>query len=365
MEDNLEVIRRKKVSPRSQRLLLRNNEKTHQDMGEIAIIFNPSSGKGKAARKKPILEAYLKANRIRYKMFVTQSEEHLVRTAAQVARDYQVIVGAGGDTTITLIASQIIRLHRGNTLGVIGLGSINDLAREIGVLRLDQACAAIKAGHIIDLDVGVINSRLHDESTFFLVQASLGLGVTINRYVVDWMKKHSLLNRFSSMTQPFVAISGFYHSYRNNIVPVRFDLKQANATNPIYSPFVIFYNTSVCAREFRLSPHASPVDGKLDCCVIHAPTLPHFIQGLIQFKRQKNQQSENVSVFRDDKFTIHSPHPLEIQIDGEIHQTDGRIEVSTRPRAIKLLVNPRFTRRFNLQPRSGNIVQESLPLLVD
>lgn len=307
---------------------------------EIAVIFNPSAGRGKAERKKNKVEANLKAQNIPYKLFVTRSEAHLVELAGRVVHEYPVIAGAGGDTTLALIAQQILRFGKGNILAAIGLGSVNDLAREIGVLKIEQACRAIKKARSVALDVGVLKTANQKEPFFFLGQASLGLGVAVNRYVELWMERHSFISRFFFVAQKLAAFSGFYNSFKQKIVPLNLDLKQQRSTTSVFTPFVIFANTSICAREFRLSPNASPVDGKLDCCIINASTFPNFINTIIHVKRQTHLEKKKIEVLQDDRFKIYCPHPIEIQADGEIFQSNGEIEISTLPRALKVIVNP-------------------------
>ncbi|MCK5058282.1 MAG: hypothetical protein KAT34_16635 [Candidatus Aminicenantes bacterium] len=307
---------------------------------EIALIFNPSAGRGKANRKRKKMEACLKAQHIPYKIFVTRSEAHLVQIATHAVHKYPVIVGAGGDTTLTIIAQQILRCKKGNTLGVISLGSVNDLAREIGVHKIEHACRAIKRGRSVALDVGVLKTGVHEDPFFFLGQASLGLGVEVNRYVDIWMGKHTLLARFYFMAQGLAAVGGFYDSYKRKTVPLNVDLKQAEGTTSLFSPFIIFTNTSINARAFRLSPLASPVDGLLDCCILNASTFPNFVNALIHIKRQTHVETNKMEIIRDKYFKIYAPHPIEIQADGEIFQTNGEIEISTLPRALKVIVNP-------------------------
>lgn len=309
---------------------------------EIALIFNPSAGRGKANRKRKKVEACLKAQNIPYKLFVTKSEAHLVNIATQVVHKHPVIVGAGGDTTVTIIAQQVFRYKKGNVLGVIGLGSVNDLAREFGVLKIEHACRAIKRGYTMSLDVGVLKTGNHRPPFIFLGQASLGLGVEVNRYVENWMEKHSIMSRFYSMAQAIAAMGGFYYSYKHKTVPLTLSLQQKGGTTSISTPFVIFTNTSINAREFRLSPNASPVDGKLDCCILNAATFSHFINALIHVKRQTHLENKKIEVIQDAHFKVYAPHPIEIQADGEIFQTDGEIDISTLPRAIELIVSPDF-----------------------
>jgi YegS/Rv2252/BmrU family lipid kinase len=307
---------------------------------KVAVILNPSAGRGKALRKQHKVEACLAAKGINYDLFETRNEAHLVETTVKVIPDYKVIVGGGGDTTINLIAHEILRWNKGNILGVLSLGSTNDLARELGVRKLEHACNAILAGTTRTMDVGRIHSGKRDEAYTFLAQASLGLGVAVNRYVADWMGKHTLASRFHSPAQMTAGISGVYNSFKTRIIPMTLELETSNNTRTIDAPLLTFNNTSYFAARFKPSPWASPVDGKLDCCIFNSTTFAHFLRTALQVNSQKHLIDNKVEVVQDRHFKIHASEPFEFQVDGEVIQSDGDIEVSVIHKALEVLINP-------------------------
>ncbi len=309
---------------------------------EIALIFNPAAGGGTAYKKKERVEAYLESLDLYYDLYETTSEAHLVQVADEVVQHYPIIIGAGGDTTLSIIAQKIIRSGKGNTLGVISLGSVNDLGREIGVYKLEAACRAIKEGRTMALDVGVLKIGKQSEPYFFLGQASLGLGVAVNRYVEIWLEKHNFISRFYTLAQAIAAISGFFYSYKQKIVPLNIEVMMREARIPVFTPLIIITNTSVNARSFHISPFANPIDGKLDCCILHASTLPRFINALIQVKRQTHLKNKKMEIFQANDFKIRCLQPIDIQADGKIFRSKGDIEISTLPQAIKIIINPNF-----------------------
>jgi diacylglycerol kinase (ATP) len=284
----------------------------------------------------------LQSKGIEYHLFETESEAHLVETVKEVIPHYPVIIGGGGDTTINLIAHEILRFGQGNILGVLSLGSTNDLAREIGVRRLNRACEAILTGSTRTLDVGRIVSRKRDEPYTFLAQASLGLGVAVNRYVEDWMAKHRLASRFHSPAQMTAGISAVYNSFKSRIIPMSLELHTSNGTRFIDSPLLTFNNTSYFAARFKPSPWASPVDGKLDCCIFNSTTFAHFLRTAMQVNSQKHLIDNKVEVFQDSQFKINASEPFDFQVDGEVIESDGYIEISVKHRALEVLVNPNF-----------------------
>ena len=74
----------------------------------------------------------------------------------------------GGDGTVSSVVDALA--GTGVTLGLLPLGTANDLARTLEVpLDLAAACATVANGKVVDIDVGRIGG------TAFLNVASLGL----------------------------------------------------------------------------------------------------------------------------------------------------------------------------------------------
>ena len=70
-------------------------------------------------------------------------------------RGYVALVAAGGDGTVGAAASQIA--GSGLPLGILPLGTSNDVARGLGIpLDLSTACAVIANGATADMDVGLV-----------------------------------------------------------------------------------------------------------------------------------------------------------------------------------------------------------------
>ncbi|MCX6581666.1 MAG: diacylglycerol kinase family lipid kinase [Candidatus Aminicenantes bacterium] len=303
---------------------------------KIALIYNPSAGGGKAQRRQGRVEACLEAKGIRYDLFVTESEAHLVETAEIVAQRYPVILGAGGDTTLNIIATQILRNGKKNVLGIISLGSVNDLAREIGVHRLEKAANAIKHHITREFDVGVVRDPKQSQPYYFLVSASLGLGVEVNRYVDIWMRKHPFFATFRSTTQGTAAMSAIHQAFKNKQVPLELTLECNGDRYTIVTSLLIFGNISSYGGTFRLSPTASPVSGKLDCCIFDFNSLAGVARVSLDIKRQKHLEKNTVKVLQGESFKIHARKPLDFQLDGEIIRLDGEVEIAILPKALTM-----------------------------
>jgi diacylglycerol kinase family enzyme len=302
----------------------------------IAVVYNPAAGGGKAKRRKWLIETALKAYEIPYDLFVTESESHLVETADSVIERYPVIIGAGGDTTVNLIATRILDRGTKNALGVFGMGSVNDLARELGLFRLKDSLEALKNGMVCDMDVGVLRSDSRPEPFYFLVSASLGLGVAINRYVEDWMRKHRLLSSFRASSGIPAAMSAIQQAFKNKDVPLRVTVEAGGRAEDIVSSLLVFGNISSLAGLFRPSPTASPVSGSLDCCVFEVTSLANALQVAFDIKRKKHLEKKQVRIIRDTVFRVSSESPLEFQVDGAIFDMGREVEISLLPKALRM-----------------------------
>ncbi|MBR8829265.1 MAG: lipid kinase [Gomphosphaeria aponina SAG 52.96 = DSM 107014] len=104
----------------------------------------------------------------------------------QLVRKHQekvdlVIVG-GGDGTLNAAVDSLVAAKL--PLGILPLGTANDLARTLGIpLAMKAACQAIAAGELKYIDLGWVNGKL-----FFNV-ASLGLSVKITESLSQGAKR--------------------------------------------------------------------------------------------------------------------------------------------------------------------------------
>ncbi len=102
----------------------------------------------------------------------TESRNELTPLIGEHGGAVDCIVAAGGDGTMNGVADGVIQT--GLPLGVLPMGTANDLARTLGIpTDLDAAAAVIAAGRMQRIDVGEVN-----EHAFFNV-ASIGLSAEL------------------------------------------------------------------------------------------------------------------------------------------------------------------------------------------
>ena len=108
---------------------------------KVALVVNPTSGRGLGARVAPVVRAELEAGGLTVDEYTTTCAEDVGRISAEViASGADAVTLVGGDGTIHLGAQVLAK--SGMPFGVIPAGTGNDFARGIGVPLKDPKAAA-------------------------------------------------------------------------------------------------------------------------------------------------------------------------------------------------------------------------------
>lgn len=145
----------------------------------IAVLANPSAGKGRARAVAAIASARLReagASVLEYAGGTAQQTYDLVLQAVAAGPDALVVVG--GDGTLAGILDVVI--EHTVPVTVVPAGTGNDLARSLGVPMNDPAAAALLAlhGRPRTIDVGRVRSAAG--TRHFLTVAALGFDAKVS-----------------------------------------------------------------------------------------------------------------------------------------------------------------------------------------
>ena len=138
------------------------------------VLINPNSGRA------PEAEGAVESLRHASDGFEVEVErpdslEASRKTLERRAREFDALVVAGGDGTFHGLAKVLKRA--GKPVGILPLGTANDLARTLGIpFDLHQAAGVIAGGHRKRIDLGRAGREL-----FFNV-ATVGLGAEVPRF---------------------------------------------------------------------------------------------------------------------------------------------------------------------------------------
>ncbi|MEV5966321.1 YegS/Rv2252/BmrU family lipid kinase [Kribbella sp. NPDC051952] len=154
----------------------------------IALVVNPTSGRGLGARLAPVVRERLAAAGLTVDVHATTCADDVGRISAEVvASGADAVVLIGGDGTIHLGAQVLAK--SGMPFGVIPAGTGNDFARGIGVPLKDPNAAAdlIVAGKTRTVDLAVAK----DEFITTVVAGGFDSLVNKRANAMSWPKGNS------------------------------------------------------------------------------------------------------------------------------------------------------------------------------
>ena len=137
-------------------------------MKKLLFIYNPVAGKGKVTQElASVLDVFTKCGYL-VTAYPTQSKGDAARVARELGPDYDRVVCAGGDGTLSETVSGLVEVEHPPVLGYIPIGSTNDCARNLCLPARAAEAAAIAArdGKPRLWDVGTLN-----ETPFFYIAA--------------------------------------------------------------------------------------------------------------------------------------------------------------------------------------------------
>ena len=156
--------------------------KAARDADSVALVIN-AGARLAAAGSEPVVDKLQKAGLPISAVHLVRSGADLASTLDTVAADgHDLVVVGGGDGTVSFAAGFFA--GTGTVLGVLPLGTANDLARTLDIpANLDAACVALADGKVVDIDLGRANGQP------FLNVASVGLSVGVTESLSPRLKR--------------------------------------------------------------------------------------------------------------------------------------------------------------------------------
>jgi len=112
----------------------------------------------------------------------TANPEELPELIRRYRDQVDLVIVGGGDGTLNAAAAGLVETRL--PLGILPLGTANDLARTLGIpTAIPQACNIIARGRKLSIDLGCVNDR------YFFNVASFGLSTKITEQLTQDVKK--------------------------------------------------------------------------------------------------------------------------------------------------------------------------------
>ncbi len=282
--------------------LLIANDKSRRG-GEVAPFVAALERGGMTLRREPCHSSQALADRI-----------------LAVKDEISCVVLGGGDGTLHAAAPAL--LESGLTLGILPLGTANDLARSLGIeAEAEEAAAVILGGKTRSIDLGSVNGV-----PYFNV-ASMGLSVSITKRLSRIMKR-----RFGALAYPLaaaltVATSGRFRA------SLRVDGEET---------LVRTFQIAVGNGRFYGGGAVVEESAEIDDGLLHVYSLEPRARWRLMllaraFRAGEHRQLREVRNFSCRSLSVTTKHSRQITADGEM-VTRTPAHFSLLPGALKVFV---------------------------
>jgi diacylglycerol kinase (ATP) len=293
----------------------------------IRIIWNPNAGSKAGVPMNRTSPEQMREVMARFglgeELVESTSEAHSLREIRDALEGgYDVIVGAGGDGTVGLVARQLIGTD--TALGVLPLGSAMNIARSLEIPReLEAAAEIVATGDVRAIDVGIAIDARGDATPFFEA-GSVGISAAVfaEAQRIDRGEWNGLLGLIRAIVQ-----------YRPRRMELQLD-DQAVRTRAL---MVVVANGPYIGLGLGFAPHARLDDGRFDVRLYRHFSRGELIRHMMSIVGGRRSYHPKVATYRSARVRVESVHRLPARADAhDLGITPVTFE--TRPGALRVVV---------------------------
>ena len=291
-------------------------------MHRVALLVNPSAGRGAGRRLAPDVHERLRQAGTQCEIqFTSGPGEMRALVAAALREGADCVAVAGGDGSVNEAVNGYVGAARENqALAVIPLGTGNDFAKMLGVGNdWRHACERIASGRRRRVDAGRCNGHVFANG----IGAGFDAQVALEANGIRWLRGNgvygvalarTLLLRYSTPNARIVHDGG--------VIEGRITMLAAA-------------NGTTYGGAFRIAPGADIADGMLDLMVAEQLSRVGIIGFIPHVLRGSHVGRKGVTMVRTRRLVVETDEPLVVHADGEIiDRTAKRLEVDVLPGAL-------------------------------
>ena len=292
----------------------------------LTVIVNREGGAASAAGDglpDRIVEAFAAANVVVNVLLLTGSK--IAPAIEAAARTEDRIVIAGGDGTAATAAQALIGTN--TELALLPLGTLNHLARDLGIPADLEAAAAIAAGgRTVRIDVGEVNGHC------FVNNASIGLYPSMVKQREGLRRRNGWPKWLASAPAAWDALSRLRHH--------RLRVDMGNGNRPLVTPLLFVGNNHYSLRAGSIGERASLQGGKLSVYAVAGGRRMQLIGfALRALIGRIHPRTDFVALGKCETMVVRAhSRPIEIALDGEINELSTPLLFRTLAQALAILV---------------------------
>jgi diacylglycerol kinase (ATP) len=263
----------------------------------------------------------------------THGPGHAAKLAADAGRHgFDTVIAAGGDGTITEVVDGLATLERPPRLGLLPLGTGNDLARTLAIpFDIKEAALALLAERERRIDLVDVQGD-DGASTFAINVAAGGFSGDVDEALTAESKK-----RWGPLAYVWTAVKVFPEitPYHTRLTWDDGTVEELDALN------IVVANGRTVGGGRQVAPLANPEDGLLDVVIVHFGTTLDLAVVGARIVAGDYLADDLVTFRRAAAVRIESTPPMLWNADGEL-VTRAAMSFRVRPGALPVLVGPDY-----------------------
>ncbi|WP_084639634.1 lipid kinase [Geitlerinema sp. PCC 9228] len=263
------------------------------------LLINPNSRQGRKNRSAAV--KHLEAVGIECVQAHPQHPSEFADTICQYRDRVDAVIIGGGDGTLNAAAEGLVETQL--PLGILPLGTANDLARTLGIpTTLPLACQAIATGKRHRIDLGCVNGK------YFFNVASIGLSVRITQRLTKAAKK-----RWGVFAYAVAAIQAIWQAR-----PFSALIEHNQTFIPVKTIQIAIGNGRYYGGGMTVAHDATIDDQRLDLYSLEMKRWWQLLVLLPAFWSGRYDTRLGVRTLEGQEISIHTRSPFPINTDGEI-----------------------------------------------
>lgn len=291
---------------------------------KFAVILNAGSGVSPIATTIQQIKDAFAAFDVEPKIFLTHLGSDLTaKTLIAIQEGYDVIVAAGGDGTVSVVASNLIGMNV--TLGVLPIGTLNHFAKDLKIpLTIPEAVATLLKGPVTVIDVGTVNDKI------FINNSSIGLYQKLVRHRENLQK--SGWRKWPAFVSAFLTVMRLYP-----FLSVRLQID--GQTIVTKTPMVFVGNNEYTFEGYQFGNRLTLTDKLLGVHVANAPSRIGLLKILAHGLFGNISDSAQLNSYKTQELWIESRRKyLHVSLDGEVTVLPTPLHYQIKPAALKVIV---------------------------
>lgn len=294
----------------------------------LTVLYNPAAARGRAARRIAVVQEVFKRAGLPHRLEASAGRGDIERAARRAAAAGATrLVVAGGDGSIHEAVNGLMPDASGTALGIVPLGTGNDIAKACDLPLNAEDAAEMLADRILNdvpvrsIDVGCMNER------YFVNSAGIGFDARVS----------AIAERNRWPIGDLVYLAAVLHGLVDGVSTPSLKIESHGELREGPVTLVSISNGTWVGGLFPIAPPARNDDGRLDLVVVDSLSRLGMLALLPLLIRGHHLAHRAVSHVPVTECRITAAEPLISHLDGETQAAATEFDVRILPGALNLL----------------------------